>query len=157
METSKKTLLIIVVIIIISASGLGAFYLFRKYSNVSSEEAVVDNNVPSKQFLVNEYPSGITEEWILESNPQIISRLTYTNAGKTQGTLMYESKLDQKTVATNYENFLKGKGWVTTTTEDKKAGIFTVNAVSAEHRAYIVIDQNDISKVVTVDITVVKN
>jgi hypothetical protein len=156
MENIKKTLLIIFVILLVVGSSFGAFYFFKKYFTKSAEETDT-SSVNSKIILADEYPPGITDEWILEPDVQIVSRIKYTNEGNLQGTLIYESKLSQKVAALGYEEFLKKQGWITQFIENKKIGLFTINAVKGGQRASIIVDQNDISKIVTVDVTVVEN
>jgi len=160
METTKKSLLIFLAILVVGGSAYGGFYILKKYiKKAPQSSSLLSNQTSSEQTVVltEKYPPGITEEWILESNVVMISKSQNLSGGELQGTLIYESKLSQKVAAEGYEKFLKNRGWITLLTENKKIGLFTINASKGTAQAFITVDQNDLSKKVTVDVTVVGN
>lgn len=159
METIKKILILILILFVVAGSAYGAFYFLKKYIKKTPDSSIVpvkpkdEKNVP----LAQEYPPGITADWILEPGAVVIAKTQNLSNGALQGTLLYESKLTQKVAAEGYEAFLKKRGWITLMNENKKVGLFTISASKGTAQAFITIDQNDISKKVTVDVTVVGN
>ncbi len=157
METTKKSLLILMAVVVVGGSAYGAFYLLKKY--IKKEAAVTqqtDQTASSTSVeLADEYPPGITEKWILESGVTVTSKSQNISGEALQGTLVYESKLSQKNAAEGYQKFLQSQGWTATLTENKKAGLFNIHATKGGDQAFILIDQNDVSKKVTVDVTVI--
>lgn len=159
METIKKILILIFVALLVGGSAYSAFYFLKKYLNKTQETAVVTLQTSSQKDvpLAQEYPPGITAEWILEPGAVVIAKTQNLSNGAIQGTLLYESKISQKAATEGYEAFLKKRGWITLMDQNQKVGLYTINASKGTAQAFITIDQNDISKKVTVDVTVVGN
>ncbi len=157
MTNQKKFIYLILVLIFVS----GIIFYLRGYLNKKFTQTIIEDKKESQTVVLAEmYPPGITAEWILEPGANVISRSSSNSnatSGTVQGTLIYESKLAQKTAAIEYEKFLINMGWATTLVENKQAKIFTINATKDAGRAYILVDQNDLSKKVTIDVTVVQN
>lgn len=155
MTNQKKFLYLAIALVALLCIVYGIRQLVER-KNVEHQRSevkkVLENTYKYTPVTTGELPPGIPKEWILEESPVVTAQYTSKGAGYMQSTLQYQSKLSVLIATEKYKRFFEKNGWKLET-RINEANFQSIDGAKGMDKISLVVNENTITKEVTVDIT----
>jgi len=155
MTNQKKFsyLAIVLVALLCIVFGIRSLMERRNPEHKKSEATkALEDTFKYTEVVTGELPPGMPAEWILEKDMVVTNQYTSKGAGYMQSTLQYESKLSVLLATGLYTRFFEKNGWKLQSRVNKE-NFQSIDGKKGLDKISLVVNENDITKVVTVDLT----